>query len=134
MTKLTSELKPARNFGYLFSCLSGLSALYTAYNSVYSLKFFLFLGLSLAVLLLAIALPSTLIPFSNAWLKLGDLMGKVVNPLVLGIIFFIVITPVALISRLFARDELRLKKAPVSTYWLDRAPPGPLGDSFKNQF
>ena len=61
-------------------------------------------------------------------------MGKVVSPLVLGVIFFLLISPVALIGRLFGRDELRLKKANSNSYWIDRVPPGPAGDTFKNQF
>ena len=61
-------------------------------------------------------------------------MGKVVSPIVLGLIFFGMLTPVGIIGRLLGRDELRLKKAPVTSYWIDRDPPGPAPDSFKNQF
>jgi hypothetical protein len=67
-------------------------------------------------------------------MKLGELMGKVVSPLVLGVIFFVLLTPVGLIGRLLGRDELRLKRTNSESYWIDRVPPGPAGDSFKNQF
>lgn len=84
--------------------------------------------------LLAIVAPRRLTRFNKTWVKLGDLMGKIVSPMVLSVIFFVLITPVALITRLFGRDELGLKKTDVSSYWIDRVPPGPERDSFKNQF
>jgi hypothetical protein len=62
-------------------------------------------------------------------------MGKLISPLVLGVIFFLIITPVALLTRIFGRDELRLripKKS--STYWVSRIPIGPKGDSFTKPF
>jgi hypothetical protein len=88
----------------------------------------------LTIGLLAIVVPQLLTPFNWIWMRLGDLIGKVVNPVTLGIIFFVLITPIAFISRLFGRDALSLKKSNVSSYWIDRIPPGPAGDSFKNQF
>jgi len=75
-----------------------------------------------------------LTPFNKAWLHLGLLMGKVVNPVVMGIIFFLIITPVAIIARLVGRDELKMKREAVNSYWIDRNPPGPESLSFKNQF
>ena len=83
---------------------------------------------------MTLAAPRLLAPFNLAWFKLGLLMGKVVSPIVLGIIFFVLLTPVAVIGRLFGRDELRLKRKAVQSYWIERVPPGPDGDSFKNQF
>ena len=62
------------------------------------------------------------------------MLGKVVSPIVLGILFFIVITPVAIGMRLFGRDALLMKKRAVCSYWIDRDPPGPKPESFKDQF
>jgi hypothetical protein len=67
-------------------------------------------------------------------MKLGELMGKIVSPFVLGVIFFALITPIGFFGRLFGRDELRLKGSKASSYWIDRVPPGPSSDSYKNQF
>lgn len=75
-----------------------------------------------------------LAPLNRVWFEFGILLGRVFSPLILGAIFFIIITPTALICRLFGRDELRLKRTTENTYWLDRKPPGPTGDSFNNQF
>lgn len=62
------------------------------------------------------------------------LLGKIVSPIVLGIIFFLLISPVALVTRAFGRDALRLKAAETGSLWITRTPPGPDPESFKNQF
>ena len=78
--------------------------------------------------------PAFLTPFNKAWYQLGLLLGKVVSPIVLGILFFVVITPVALVMKLAGRDALKLRKQNVRSYWVDRQPPGPNPESFKEQF
>ena len=70
----------------------------------------------------------------HLWHLLGLLLGKIVSPLVLGTIFFVLITPVSMLTRLFGRDELKIKKRSVESYWIDRSPPSPASDSFKNQY
>ena len=123
-----------RNFGLLFA---GLLTILSAYKAYYDSNAVLVCGiLAIAVLigLISIVAPALLSPFNTAWIMIGDLMGKIGNPLVLGIIFFLLITPIAILSRLCGRDELRIKKIKTNTYWINRSPPGPPGDSFKNQF
>jgi len=129
-----SNLPSNRNFGFLFAGLFALLSAYAAYQGAESFRVYGWLTAGVVIGLIAVVAPNSLTPFNKAWMKLGDFMGKVVSPLVLGVIFFVLITPIALLTRLFGRDELRLKKADVSSYWIDRAPPGPAGDSFKNQF
>ena len=128
------NLPSNRNFGLLFAGVFALLSAYAAYQNAEAFKVYGWLIAGIVVGLVAIAAPGLLAPLNKAWMKLGELMGRVVSPLVLGVIFFVLITPVALVTRLFGRDELRLKKADASSYWIDRAPPGPAGDSFKNQF
>ncbi len=123
-----------RNFGFLFAGVFALFSAYAAYQGGGPSKIYGWLIASIMVGLVAIVAPNLLTPLNKAWMKLGDLMGKVVSPLVLGIIFFVLIAPVALVTRLFGRDELRLKKTNASSYWIDRVPPGPASNSFKNQF
>jgi len=89
-------------------------------------------SLALFFVLVTIVAPSVLTPLNRAWFALGLSLGKVVSPIVLSAIFFILITPVALITRLFGRDALLLKKRQVSTYWADKVSIEP--ESFKNQF
>jgi hypothetical protein len=67
--------------------------------------------------------------------KLGLLLSRIVTPVVMGVVFFAVVTPVALILRVLGKDPLRLKLDPTAaTYWIDRIPPGPSPESIKDQF
>lgn len=134
MTITESQLPSNRSFGILLAGAAALFSAYAEYRDAEILKVWGFLAAALLLGLVAVVAPNLLAPFNKAWAKLGDLMGKVVSPLVLGVIFFVLITPVALIGRLLGRDELRLKKANANSYWIDRVPPGPAGESFKNQF
>jgi hypothetical protein len=62
-------------------------------------------------------------------------MGKVVSPVVLGVIFFAVFTPTGYLMRLFKRDAMCRKWDPAApTYWVKREPPGPADDSYRNLF
>jgi len=93
--------------------------------------------LPLAAVFLAVAYvaPGVLAPLNKLWLKLGLLLYKVMNPLVLGLLFFITITPIGFFMRLFGKDFLRLKlDRQATSYWIDRQPPGPPPQSMKNQF
>jgi len=78
--------------------------------------------------------PRRLAPLTAAWMRFGEFLGQFISPIVLGVIFFGLITPVAAATRMFGRDELRLQRTTEKTYWIDRRPPGPARASFKNQF
>lgn len=90
-----------------------------------------------AAILTAAALlaPSVLAPFNRLWSAFGDALRRITTPVVLAFIFFVVLTPMGLLMRLFGKDLLRLRfdKA-ASSYWIDRRPPGPAPESFKDQF
>jgi len=74
-------------------------------------------------------------PFNWLWFKLGMLMGMVMSPVVMGIIFFAVVTPIGLIRRLGGADSLRLKKdPPCDSWWQEREPPGPDPEQLPRQF
>jgi hypothetical protein len=123
-----------RHFGFLFC---GIFILLSAFFWYVGESFVVVCGLlvvGLVIGLVSIMAPDLLTPFNRAWMKLGELMGKIISPIVLGIIFFTLLTPTGLLGRFFGRDELRLRKTKAGSYWIDRAPPGPTGDSFKNQF
>jgi Saxitoxin biosynthesis operon protein SxtJ len=76
-----------------------------------------------------------LAPFKGAWMRFGELLNRVVSPVVMGVIYFTVFTPVAIVMRLAKRDALeRSYDAAAPTYWKRRDPPGPADDSFKNLF
>ena len=79
--------------------------------------------------------PKVLAPLNRVWFRFGELLHRIVSPVALGVIFFGVVTPYALVMRLFGRDELLLRKRSARpSYWVRREPPGPPPDSFHNQF
>jgi hypothetical protein len=85
--------------------------------------------------LVALVKPALLAGLNRFWIKLGILLGKVVSPIALGILFYAVITPLGFVIRLTGKDPLRLKFAPdADSYWIPRDPPGPTPDSMTNQF
>lgn len=93
------------------------------------------LGIGGVFLMMALAAPSLLAPLNRGWLRFGLLLHRIVSPLVLGIMFFLVITPIGLLMRALGKDLLRLKFEKGSTsYWIDRVPPGPPPESVKDQF
>ena len=90
-----------------------------------------------AVLFLAAAVlyPSVLKPLNRVWLKFGLLLQKVVNPTVMGLMFFGIVLPTSLIMRAMHKDLLRLKFAPeADSYWIARQPPGPAPETMRDQF
>jgi len=93
------------------------------------------LGAAAAFGIIALVAPTVLAPLNKLWLKLGLLLHRVVSPIVLGIMFFLVITPMGLLMRALGKDPLRLRSdRGASTYWIPREPPGPPPDSFTDQF
>lgn len=93
------------------------------------------LGFSVAFLGLALLWPTVLAPLNRIWFRFGMLLHKIVNPVILGLMFFIIITPLAAIVRLFGGKLLSLgydKSQP--SYWNRRSPPGPEPESIRNQF
>ncbi len=131
---LGAKLPSERSFGLLFTVIFLLLAGYTWHSGSDSLHTAICLVLAGAFLLSGLLAPGLLTPLNKLWFQLGLAMGRIVSPIVLGVLFFIVITPVAIFMRIIGRDELKLKKQNVSSYWIERTPPGPEPESFKDQF
>ena len=92
-------------------------------------------GVAIVFALVALVKPALLAGLNRLWMKLGVLLGKVVSPIALGILFYVVITPVGMVIRLSGKDPLRLKFQPdADSYWIQREPPGPHPGSMNNQF
>ena len=94
-------------------------------------------ALAPAVLILAVAAvrPAWLHPLNRVWTGLGLLLGRIVTPIVTGLLFYLVVTPVAFLLRLLGKDPLRLARdAQAPTYWIERKPPGPPAEGMANQF
>lgn len=85
--------------------------------------------------LIAVVAPALLAGPNRLWTAFGLLLGRVVRPIALGIVFYAVMTPVGLLMRIGGKDPLRLKRDPsLPSYWIAREPPGPPPDSMSNQF
>ena len=125
------RLNQSHKFGLLLTVILALGFIYFQYQQFVLLPS-IFACMSAILFMITICIPSCLRHFANAWYSLGPLLGKIVSPVFLSIIFFGIFTPVSLITRLFGRDELLLKRREVISYWIDREPIDL--DSFKNQF
>ncbi len=77
--------------------------------------------ISLLFLILGIINSKILTPFKNGWIKLGEILGKVIAPIVMGFIYFFVITPIGILLRLFGKDLLNIKLNKNKSYWIKRA-------------
>ena len=88
-----------------------------------------------AFLAAALFRPALLAPLNRLWSRFGLLLGRVTNPIIMGLVFFLLITPMALILRLRGNDPLRLRLAlHAKSYWIERTPPGPTPASMTEQF
>jgi hypothetical protein len=93
------------------------------------------LALAAATALVTVIRSHWLAPFNRAWMKFGMLLHHVVSPVVLGLIYFGVFTPVALVMRAFGRDAMCRRFEPAQpSYWVRRDPPGPADNSFRDMF
>lgn len=93
------------------------------------------LALGIAFFLVALVDAPLLNPLNRGWAKVGQLLSKITNPIISGLMFFLLFTPAGLLFRILGKDPLRLKfdKA-ASSYWLARQPPGPAPETMRNQF
>ena len=93
------------------------------------------LGIAGGFLAAALIAPKILNPLNQVWFRFGMLLHKIVNPLVMGLLFFITVTPIAVIMRMMGKDPLNRKiDRDATTYWIERDPAGPEPDTMKNQF
>ena len=122
-----------RSFGWTFTFIFVAAGLYGLWQGGAALSWLLAAAAVMA--LVTYMRDAWLAPLNRAWMKLGELMGRVVSPIVLGIIFFGVFTPVGLAMRLFGRDAMaRQFDRRLNSYWVDREPPGPAEGSYRNMF
>ena len=92
-------------------------------------------GVAGAFALVALVFPRALKPLNYVWFLVGLGLHHVVSPLVMGLLFFLTVTPVALLMRLAGKDPLRLRRDPAAaSYWIARTPPGPEPQAMRRQF
>jgi len=93
------------------------------------------LPIAAAFLLVAIVRPVLLAPLNKLWARLGLLLNRITNPVIMVILFYVAVTPIAFLMRLAGKDQLSLKWEPgARSYWVPRTPPGPPPESMRDQF
>jgi energy-coupling factor transporter transmembrane protein EcfT len=123
-----------RSFGRTFAVVFTLLGTLAAWRG-WDIGPLWFFGVACLFGLVAFVRPALLGPLNKAWLRFGLLLHSVMSPLIMGMIFFLIFTPMGVLMRAFGKDFLRLKKNPGATsYWIVRQPPGPPPESLKNQF
>jgi len=136
---LTSEevVKPPseKSFGITFAVVFGLIAAWLYWRKHVPIWPVVTGGAAVFFLAAGFLTPKLLRPLNLVWLKLGLLLHKIVNPIVMGLLFFVVFTPMGFIMRLAGKDPLKLKRdSAASTYWSPREPSSGIEPSMKNQF
>ena len=119
MKKFPVKISSNRSFGFLFFVVFFVISLWPL-KSQGDLRLWAFI-LSLVFLVLGVLNSKFLTPLNKLWFKFGILLGSIVSPIVMGTVFFLVVTPVGLIMRLLGKDLLRINKnKTISTYWINR--------------
>ena len=113
------QLPSNKKFGFFFSVIFFISSSYFLYSS-YSITGIILVILALIFFFITIINSDLLLSLNKIWMKFGLLLGKIISPFVLGIIFFGLFTPYAIFMRLLGRDELRLKEIKNNSNWIRR--------------
>ena len=114
MDKISSN----RSFGILFSIVFAIIAFWPTINGnplrLWSIP------ISVIFLVLGLLNSKLLNPLNIVWVKFGELLGRIVAPIVMAIIYFIIVTPIGLFMRLIGKDLLNIKFSKANTYWIKR--------------
>ncbi|ARJ47505.1 SxtJ family membrane protein [Candidatus Pelagibacter sp. RS39] len=123
------EISSNRSFGIIFFIVFLLIAIYPLINNeelrIWSLI------ISIIFLILGLLKSKILTPLNKLWFKFGLFLGKIVSPMIMGLIFFLVVTPIAFLMRIIGKDLLNLKFNKNKTYWIEKTGPK---SKMKNQF
>ena len=118
-----------RSFGIVFFIVFLIIALYPLINNegirIWSII------ISLVFLILGLIDSKILSPLNKLWFEFGILLGKIISPLVMGIIFFLVVTPIGILMKILKKDLLNLNYNNNKTYWIEKNEPK---SKMKNQF
>lgn len=128
------KLPSDRSFGIVMGCFFILLAVVPAIIRHHPIRLWA-LWVASASFALALVWPRALWPLNLASFRLSRVLYRIVSPVILGILYFAVVTPVGLLMRAFGQDPLRLRRdKSVGSYWILRDPPGPAPGSMKQQF
>ena len=127
------ELPSNRKFGFFFAAVFAAAGAYFLVREPGFLSYGL-LTVSALFLLASLFKDDVLTPLNKLWMRFGLLLGMIISPIVLGIIYFGLFSPISLLMRVFGRDELRLKLSGRKSHWKERNSEVSMADGFKNQF
>jgi hypothetical protein len=127
------EIPSNRKFGFFVTFVLFVASAYLFYNGFMSFSYGF--GVTAIVFLLATLINAEILnPLNRLWMSFGLLLGKIMNPVVIGFIFFGLFAPISLFTRVFGRDELRLRVRKSESYWRHRKKTDNKNCHFKNQF
>jgi hypothetical protein len=131
-----AKLGSDRAFGLTFAGVSALLALRLWHHRNSPISTAAAVAFALGFLALSLFKPSTLRSLNRLWFLFGQLLARVTNPVILGVFYFVFLTPIAILFRWAGNDPLRLKKSRQTprSYWIVRNPPGPAPESLKDPF
>lgn len=122
-----------RTFGFVFAAFCAIVAGFMLWEG--RPAFWGWIGTASVFAVLATFLSGALHPLNVLWFKFGMLLHHIINPVVLGLMYFLVFTPTGLWMRMVGKRPLNLRFEPgAKSYWVHRQPPGPPPDSYNNQF
>lgn len=122
-----------RSFGIVFAVVFAIIGLWPLISGA-EIRLWS-LAIAAGFLVVALLRPRVLAPLNRLWMRFGLLLSKVVNPVIMGLLFYVTVTPMGLIMRALGKDLLRLRFEPgAKSYWIERRPPGPEPESMVNQF
>lgn len=124
-----------RSFGFTFAVVFALLAGFTYWHLGATTTFYTMTILTLVFVVVTLTAARLLRPLNLIWLKFGLLLHKVINPVIMGLLFFAVFTPMGVAMRAMGVDLLRLKRKPATeTYWISMRDEDIQDSSMKNQF
>jgi len=121
-----------KKFGYFFTLVFTIFSAYLFYLNIFLIGY-IFLSIAIIFLVITSVNSYLLLPLNKLWMCFGTMLGRVISPIVLGIIFFGLFTPYGIVMRIMKRDALYLKKTKNKSYWLARSQQAPQ-NNFKQQF
>ena len=123
------KISSNKNFGIVFFVVFFIISVYPLLYGQ-NLRFW---SLIVAIIFLALGLLNSniLTPLNKVWFKFGLFLGRIISPIVMSMIFFLVVTPISFVMRILGKDVLNLKKNNSNTYWIKKS--GPKSE-MKNQF
>lgn len=126
------KLPSNKSFGIFFSIILALISIFFFFKNFIFL-FVCFVFISIFVLVIMLFNDALLQPLNKLWMRFGLILSKIVNPIILGFLFFLIFTPISILTRVFGRDELYLKYKSEKTFWKSKDKMSKHA-SFKHQF